>query len=39
MEGRVKLDIWYIEHWTPMLDLFIIYKTVKNAIHGEKEAY
>ncbi len=39
MEGRVKLDIWYIEHWTPMLDLFIIYKTVRNAIHGEKEAY
>ena len=36
---RVKLDIWYIEHWTPMLDLFIIYKTVRNAIHGEKEAY
>ena len=39
MEGRVKLDIWYLEHWTPTLDLFIIYKTVKNAIHGEKEAY
>lgn len=39
MEGRVKLDIWYLEHWTPALDLFIIYKTVKNAIHGEKEAY
>ena len=39
MEGRVKLDIWYLEHWTPALDLFIIYKTIKNAIHGEKEAY
>ncbi len=39
MEGRVKLDIWYIEHWTPTLDLFIIYRTVRNAIHGEKEAY
>lgn len=39
MEGRVKLDIWYLEHWTPTLDLFIIYKTIKNAVHGEKEAY
>ncbi len=39
MEGRVKLDIWYIEHWTPALDLFIIYKTLKNAIQGDEEAY
>ena len=39
MEGRVSRDIWYIEHWTFMLDLYIIYKTVYNAIHGEKEAY
>lgn len=39
MEGRVQRDIWYIEHWTFMLDLFIIYKTVYNAIRGEKEAY
>ena len=39
MEGRVSRDIWYIEHWTFMLDLYIIYKTVYNAVHGEKEAY
>lgn len=39
MEGRVKGDIWYIEHWTFWLDLYIIYKTVANAIRGEKEAY
>lgn len=39
MEGRVERDIWYIEHWTIMLDFFIIYKTVKNMIHGEPEAY
>ena len=39
MEGRVMRDIWYIEHWTFMLDLYIIYKTVYNAIHGEKKAY
>ena len=34
-----KRDIWYIEHWTFLLDLYIMYKTVYNAIHGEKEAY
>ena len=39
MEGRVSRDIWYIEHWTFILDLYIIYKTVYNAICGEKEAY
>lgn len=39
MEGRVERDIWYLKHWTFMLDLYIIYKTVKNAVRGEKEAY
>ena len=39
MEGRVMRDIWYIEHWTFLLDLYIMYKTVYNAIHGEKTAY
>ena len=39
MEGRVMRDIWYIEHWTFLLDLYIMYKTVYNAIHGEKETY
>ena len=39
MEGRVQRDIWYIEHWSFALDLFIIWKTVYNAIHGEENAY
>ena len=39
MEGRVQRDVWYLEHWTFLLDMYIIYKTVKNAIQGEKEAY
>ncbi len=39
MEGRVQHDVWYLEHWTFLLDMYIIYKTVKNAIQGEKEAY
>ncbi len=32
MEGRVKADIWYLEHWTFTLDLYIIYKTVANVV-------
>lgn len=39
MEGRVQRDIWYIEHWTFILDLYIMYKTVHNVIRGDKEAY
>ena len=39
MEGRIQRDIWYIEHWNFALDLFIIWKTIHNAIHGEENAY
>lgn len=39
MEGRIWGDIWYIEHWSFWLDIYIIYKTVANVFHGEKNAY
>lgn len=39
MEGRIKGDIYYIEHWSFWFDLYIIYKTVANVFHGEKNAY
>lgn len=39
MVGRVEADIWYMEHWSFLLDLFIIYKTFANVVKGEKEAY
>lgn len=39
MEGRVERDIWYIEHWSLSLDLFIIFKTIVGAFKGEKGAY
>lgn len=29
MEGRVKRDIWYMEHWSIWLDIRIIWKTIK----------
>ena len=34
----MQRDIWYIEHWTFFIDLYIMYKTVYNAIHGEKRS-
>lgn len=39
MEQRVEHDVWYIEHWSTMLDLKIMFRTVYNAIHGEKNAF
>ena len=39
MEGRVQGDIWYIEHWSLGLDLYIMYRTIANVIAGDKEAY
>jgi len=37
--NRIKYDIFYMESWSLLLDLKIIYLTVKNAIKGEKKAY
>ena len=39
MEGRVQRDIWYIEHWSIWLDLRIIWKTAKQIIVPDKNAY
>lgn len=39
MENRVKKDMWYIEHWSFLLDIKIIFRTVFNAIVGEEKAY
>jgi putative colanic acid biosynthesis UDP-glucose lipid carrier transferase len=39
MEGRVEHDIWYIENWSFLLDIKIIWKTVANVFHGEKNAF
>jgi len=37
--NRIKYDIYYMENWSLLLDLKIIYLTIKNAINGEKKAY
>ena len=39
MEGRVKRDIWYMEHWSLWLDLRIIWLTAKTMVVHDKNAY
>ncbi|MEN2400549.1 undecaprenyl-phosphate glucose phosphotransferase [Flavobacterium sp. MC2016-06] len=39
MENRVEYDIWYIENWSLLLDIKIIFKTVINVFKGEENAY
>jgi len=38
MERRVAHDIWYMENWTTMLDVKIIFLTVINVLTGEENA-
>ncbi|WP_299244511.1 exopolysaccharide biosynthesis polyprenyl glycosylphosphotransferase [uncultured Aquimarina sp.] len=37
--NRVKYDIFYIENWSLLLDIKIIFLTILNAIKGEEKAY
>ena len=37
--GRVKFDIFYIENWSLLLDIKIIFQTLMNAAKGEDKAY
>ena len=39
MEGRVKRDIWYIEHWSFWLDIRIIWMTAKSIVVHDQHAY
>ncbi|WP_281336385.1 undecaprenyl-phosphate glucose phosphotransferase [Flavobacterium eburneipallidum] len=39
MEGRVEHDIWYIENWSFLLDVKIIWKTFVQVFQGDKKAY
>ena len=39
MEGRVKRDIWYMEHWSIWLDIRIIWMTFKTIFVHDEHAY
>jgi putative colanic acid biosynthesis UDP-glucose lipid carrier transferase len=36
---RVKYDIFYMENWSILLDIKIIFMTIFNTIKGEEKAY
>ena len=37
--NRVKYDIFYLENWSLLLDIKIVFLTVLNAMKGEEKAY
>ena len=39
MEKRVEYDIWYMENWSLMLDIKILFMTMINIFKGESNAY
>lgn len=39
MEGRVKRDIWYMEHWDLWLDIRILWMTFIQIIKRDEQAY
>ena len=39
MEKRVEHDIWYIEHWSLLLDVKIIIRTVINLFRKDENAF
>lgn len=39
MEKRVRLDIWYVENWSFLLDIKIIFLTFWQIVKGDDNAY
>lgn len=34
LRGRVKLDLFYIDNWSPAMEAFIIFKTIRHIFRG-----
>ena len=39
LRQRIEHDIWYLEHWSPWLDLRIIFLTIYVTLKGDKNAF
>jgi putative colanic acid biosynthesis UDP-glucose lipid carrier transferase len=37
--NRIRLDIFYLENWSLLLDIKIIIRTITNSFIGEEKAY
>jgi undecaprenyl phosphate N,N'-diacetylbacillosamine 1-phosphate transferase len=35
-DERIELDVWYVQHWTPALDAWIVLKTMLVVLAGER---
>ncbi len=39
MNKRVEADLWYLENWSFLLDLKIVFLTVRNSLVGDDNAF
>ncbi|TWR27590.1 undecaprenyl-phosphate glucose phosphotransferase [Mucilaginibacter pallidiroseus] len=39
MQQRVEADVWYLENWSFLLDMKIIFLTIWNSVRGEENAF
>jgi putative colanic acid biosynthesis UDP-glucose lipid carrier transferase len=39
MKRRIEFDLEYLRHWSLQFDLFIVWRTVVQAVRGDKNAY
>jgi putative colanic acid biosynthesis UDP-glucose lipid carrier transferase len=39
MLARVEADVWYLENWSFLLDLKIVFLTFTGSIKGDKNAF
>ena len=39
LTDRILSDLYYLEHWSPLMELMIIAKTIRQVIHPPKTAY
>ncbi|MGC1457489.1 MAG: undecaprenyl-phosphate glucose phosphotransferase [Steroidobacteraceae bacterium] len=39
MAERVRIDLEYLRHWSPWLDIVILFKTIWTLLRGSKNAY
>ncbi|RPH40757.1 MAG: undecaprenyl-phosphate glucose phosphotransferase [Burkholderiales bacterium] len=39
MKRRIEYDLEYLRHWSLQLDLYIVWRTVVQAVRGDKNAY
>lgn len=39
IRNRIQYDIWYMENWSLLLDVKIMFLTVFNILKGDEKAY